>query len=264
MFAAVVTAALFSGARASEPAADGHSARVYVGLGGRLDAFQDARSSDLQLRRGSVQPSLGFRYVGRGNYVGAQARAFLFGAPEPPGPRAVSSSGYTVGVRYLRETATHLYVGGAWDVVDQLSRTNEGLGNSSLFYHNASDLYAAVRYARPLRAERLSLDLGLGLGLASAVTYAPSFGAALSQQSIARGELSYTDPATLRSFSLRFRQIKPFWEQPLLRFDAELVWRAFSVAYRWRVRTFRDQPERPVTLAEHGLQLRWHFVRRGY
>lgn len=252
------------------------SLRVYLGLGGAFHQYQDARYSDLVHRGVAFRPELGARWIFAGNYLYAHATGFWFDTEQPNIPESASgleselvvtnNVGVTVRGGYLRHVWGGLYLGGSWDVFDHVTRTNSALGNGGNSFLSASDLFASARYVRTFFGDMLSIDLGAGLGLGSLIKYAPGFSSGgASHQAQVTGNLSFEDARVRDPFSLDYLELKPFWQQPYVRFSAEVLFLKYaSVAYHWRMRTFSDSPDHPVTTAEHMVTLRGHFPSFGF
>ena len=239
------------------------STRVYVGLGAMYHSFQDARFSDLQITSFSPDLELGFRYVTDRSYVLAHADGFLFITPQPNAVEStISSMGFNVRAGYLYGITPGLFLGGTWDLLDFTTRTTEGLHNNENFYLNSSDLFLSVKYIYSA-GKNWSFEFGGDLGLVSFMKYAPSFTANLDQKVIDDGEASYQDKNIRNPWSLSYISTKPIGQQFTLRTHVEAFFRRrLSAAYVWKLRSFADQKGYPLTMADHSLVLRYHFISR--
>ena len=239
------------------------STRVYVGLGAMYHSFQDARFSDVRFTGTAIIPELGFRYLTEKTYILAQGFGF-FHAVDLPGREEdkVTSLGFNTGLGYLRGITPGLYAGATWDVVDYMTRNTDVINNNSNFFHTASDLLLSIRYRYELN-DAWSMEVGGDLGIVSVVKYAPSFAANLPQNIVDEGKASFQDEGVRQPFTLQYLDVKPGWSQLYLKTRAELYFkRRLSMAYLWRMRTFSDHKDHPVTMANHNLTLRYHFVSR--
>lgn len=239
------------------------STRTYVGLGALYHAFQDARFSDLQITSFSPDLELGFRYVTDHSYVLAHTDGFIFITPQPnAGENTVSSMGFNVRAGYLHGITPGLFLGGTWDLLDFTTRTTEGLHNSENFYLNSSDLFLSIKYLYSA-GENWSFEFGGDLGLISFMKYAPSFTANLDQKAIDDGKASFQDMNIRNPWSFSHINTKPIGQQFTMRTHIEAFFRRrLSVAYIWEMRSLADQKGYPLSMAEHSLVLRYHFISR--
>jgi hypothetical protein len=239
------------------------STRAYVGLGAKYDAFQDARFSDLQLTVIGPTLELGFRYVDDRSFilVAANGSAFL---STQPGTTEDQISSFRINTRagYLYGLMPGLYLGGTWDILDYVTRNQSELTNGSNFFHTASDLFASGKYHHKA-GDNWSFEFGLDLGLVSFTKYAPSFTANLEQKAIDQGKASFQDESVRSPFTLKHINVKPIGKQLYIRTHAEVFFRRrLSMAYTWNMRTFADHKGYPLTMANHSLTLRIHFISR--
>jgi hypothetical protein len=243
--------------------ASAQTTRAYVGLGAAYHAFQDARFSDLQITSYSPDLELGFRYVTDRSYLLAHADGFGFVTPQPnAGENTISSIGFNVRAGYLHAITPGLFLGGTWDLIDFTTRNTEGLNNNENFYLNSSDLFLSVKYLHPA-GENWSFEFGGDLGMVSFMKYAPSFTASLDQKAIDDGKASYQDLNVRNPWSFSHINTKPIGQQFTMRIHIEAFFRRrLSTAYIWNIRSFADQKGYPLTLAEHNLVLRYHFISR--
>lgn len=239
------------------------STRAYVGLGATYHAFQDARFSDLQITSVSPDLELGFRHVTDRSYISAHVDGFLFITPQPnAGENNVSSLGFNVRAGYLYGITRSLYLGGTWDLVDFTTRTTDGLHNSENFYLNSSDLFFSIKYLLPA-GSNWTIEFGGDLGLVSFMKYAPSYSANMDQKAIDDGKASYQDMNVRDPWSFQHINTKPIGTQFTMRTHVEALFRRrLSAAYIWNMRSFADQKGYPLTMAEHSLVLRYHFINR--
>jgi hypothetical protein len=239
------------------------STRVYVGLGSKYDAFQDARFSDLQLTAFGPALELGFRYLDDRSFILVAADGFGYFTTQPgTAEDQVNCLDLNLRAGYLHSLIPGLYLGGTWDILDYVTRNQSELSNGSNFFHTASDLFASGKYL--FRAgDNWSFEFGLDLGLISFTKYAPSFTANLEQKAIDQGEASFQDLSVRSPFALKHVNIKPIGKQLVVRTHAEVFFRRrLSMAYTWNMRTFADQKGYPLTMANHSLTLRIHFISR--
>jgi len=235
--------------------------RVYVGLGALYDNFQDTRFSDLQLTAVAPTLQLGFRYVNDRSYilVGADGFGYLSTQPGTAGDQ-INALGINTRAGYLYGLIPGLYLGATWDILDYVTRNQSGLNNNSNFFHTASDLFASGKYLFKA-SDNWSFEFGMDLGLISFTKYAPSFTANLEQKAIDQGEASYQDESVRSPFTLKHVNVMPIGKQLLIRTHAEVFFRRrLSLAYQWNMRSFADQKDYPLTMANHSLAIRFHFI----
>ncbi len=239
------------------------STRIFVGLGPIYHAFQDARFSDLQISSVGPGLELGFRYVTDRSYVLAHTDGFMFITQQPNSvEKSISSLGLNIRAGYLHGVAPGLFLGGTWDLLDFTTRTTDGLHNSENFYLNSTDLFLSAKYLYNA-GRSWSFEFGGDLGLISFMKYAPSFTANLDQKAIDDGKASFQDQNVRDPWSFSHINTKPIGQQFSLRTHAEVFFRhRLSAAYIWNIRSFADQKGYPLTMAEHTLILRYHFISR--
>ncbi|PIB35104.1 hypothetical protein BFP72_06685 [Reichenbachiella sp. 5M10] len=235
--------------------------KVYLGIGGLYNSFQDTRVSDVQFNKVSGFPELGFSRVSAKDYGYAQVYGYLFNTNHPQYDSVeILTVGYNVRLGYLRKIYPNLYLGGTWDVVDYTSRDNELLGNNSNFYRMASDIFISAKYLYRLN-ESWDFDFGLDYGVLSFVNSAPSFTANFPQKTVDSGEVSFQEGEVRDPLSLKLMVAKPFWEQFYLRTHIKVNFKKrFGLDYSWCMRTYADHKDYPITDAMHRLTFMFNFV----
>jgi hypothetical protein len=235
--------------------------KVYIGLGGLYNSFQDARFSDVQFGKTTVVPELGFSRISEKNYW--QANAYLFSYTyEFPNLDTITYSklAYNVRLGYLRNLKPSFFLGFNWDVLDYYKRQTEFLGNNSDAYKLSSDFYISGKYLWNV-TEDWQFNFGLDLGLFTFVNTEPSFGANFQQNIIDNGEVTFIDSETKSPFDIGNMEFKPFWDQVNIRTLIQLNFRQrLSLFYSWDLRTHSDNKGYPVTDARHLLTLRFNFI----
>jgi hypothetical protein len=239
----------------------GQQTKVYFGLGGISNSFQDTRFSDVIYGKSSVLPELGFTRISEKNYWHASAYMFSFTYDFPNYDTITFSKfAYNVRLGYLRNLKPNLYLGVNWDVLDYYKRQTDFLGNSSDAYKLSSDFYISGKYIWNI-AENWQFNFGLDFGLFTFVNTEPSFSANYQQNIIDNGEVTFIDSDTKSPFKLSNMELKPFWEQVNIRTLIELNFkRRVSLYYSWDLRTYSDNKGYPVTDARHLLTLRFNFI----
>jgi len=234
--------------------------KVYFGLGGQYNSFQDARFSDVQFNKFSVVPEIGFYRISTVDYLYLKANAFVFETAFPDSDTIeMATSGYTVKLGYLRNYKGH-FIGGSWTVVDYASRDNNLLGNNSNFYRLASDIFVSWKYMYTLN-NNWNIDLGVDYGLLSFINTAPSFTTNFPQNVVDNGEVSFLDASSRDPYNLGNMTAKYFWNQ----LNISSILRAnfrnrLSLAYEWRVRSYSDNSGYPVSDATHSIILQFNFI----
>jgi hypothetical protein len=235
--------------------------RVFFGLGGIYNSFQDVRFSDVQFTDISIKPELGFTRISGKDYWLANASAYAF-KEEFPGFDTVqiSNMGYNFSAGYLRHLPAGFYLGGTWDILDFTDRDNNLLGNNSNFYSLSSDIFISGKYLLML-TDDWKFDFGLDLGIISFINTAPSFTTNFPQNVVDEGDVSFQDSGSRDPYNFQAMAVKPFWDQILLKTHIELLFkRRLSLGYDWKMRSYADNKGYPVTTAMHSLMLRFHFV----
>lgn len=234
--------------------------KVYFGLGGQFNSFQDARFSDVQFNKASVLPEIGFSRISSVDYWYLNANAFIFNINFPGSDTIeISTLGYNVKLGYLRNYKGH-FIGGSWTVLEYISRDNDLLKNNSNFYRFASDIFASWRYKYSLN-DNWTFDSGLDYGLISFINSAPSFTANFPQNIVDNGAVSFSDASSRDPYNLENMSAKYFWNHvnihTLIRANFH---KRLSLAYRWRMRSYADNAGYPITDAMHTLTLQFNFV----
>lgn len=234
-----------------------------MGMGIAYHGFQDTRFTDQQLYNLSFLPELGFTHYTEKNYYHAYLNAYLYRGTHPATETIqYGALGFTIQFGYMRGVIPGLYLGGTWNILDYMTMITGELHNNENMYHTASDLLFSARYEYAIN-ESWKLEAGAGLGIISFVKTAPSFTANFQQNVVDKGNVSFQDEETRKPFNLKYIDVKPFWDQLYVCTNLELFFRRrFSLAYTWRMRTFWDQKNYPVTAAAHSLALRIHFISR--
>ncbi len=235
--------------------------KVYFGLGGLHNSFQDTRFSDVQFGQTTVVPELGFSRISDKDYWQASAYFFFFNYDFPNYDTITYSNlAYNVRLGYLRNLKPSLFLGFNWDVLDYYKRQTEFLGNNSDAYKLSSDFYISGKYLWNV-TEDWQFNFGLDVGLFTFVNTEPSFGANYQQNIIDNGEVTFIDSDTKTPFKLSNMEFKPFWDQVNIRTLIELNFkRRLSLYYSWDLRTYSDNKDYPVTDARHILTLRYNFI----
>lgn len=235
--------------------------KVYFGLGGLHNAFQDTRFSDVQFSKTTVVPEIGFTRVSDKDYWHASAYGFFFNYEFPNYDTITYNKlGYNVRFGYLRNLKPNFFLGANWDVLDYYRRNTNFLANSADAYKLSSDFYVSGKYIWDV-SEDWQFNFGLDLGLFSFVNTIPSFTANFQQNIIDNGEVTFIDSDTRTPFNLNNMAFKPFWEQVNIRTLIELNYRKrFSLYYSWDLRTYSDNKTYPVTDARHLFTLRYNFI----
>jgi hypothetical protein len=235
--------------------------KVYLGLGGIYNAFQDTRFSDVQFSKTSIIPELGFSRISEKDYWHANANFSYFNY-EFPNLDTISyfNLAYNVKLGYLRNLLPSFFLGVNWDVLDYYKRHTDFLNNASEAYKLSSDIYVSGKYIWNMN-EDWQFNFGLDVGLFSFVNTEPSFSANYQQNIIDKGEVTLIDSDTKLPYKLSNMAFKPFWEQFNIRTLVELNFRRrFSLNYAWDLRTYSDNKGYPVSNARHILTLRSNFV----
>jgi hypothetical protein len=236
--------------------------KVYFGLGGQYNSFQDARFSDVQFNKASVVPEIGFYRISSVDYWYLNANAFIFNNNFPDSDTIkIATVGYSVKLGYLRNYKGH-FIGGSWTVLDYISRDNNLLGNNSNFYRLASDIFISWKYIYTLN-DTWNFDLGVDYGLLSFINTAPSFTTNFPQNVVDNGEVSFLDANSRDPFNLGNMTTKYFWNH----LNINSIIRAnfqnrFSLAYAWRLRSYSDHGGYPVTDAMHSVTVQYNFINR--
>jgi len=235
--------------------------KVYFGMGGLYNSFQDARFSSVQFSKTTVFPEIGFSLASNKNYWHANAYVFTFGYNFPNSDTiAYTNFAYNFRLGYLREIIPSFYLGVNWDVLDNYKRFTGFLANGASAYKLSSDIYVSGKYIWDFK-ENWQFNFGLDIGLFSFVNTIPSFGANFQQNIIDNGEVTFIDSDTRNSYTLKNMAFKPFWNQFNLRTMIELNFkRRLSLYYSWDMRTFADNIGYPVTNARHTITLRYNFI----
>jgi hypothetical protein len=234
--------------------------KVYFGLGGQYNSFQDTRFSDVQFNKASIVPEIGFYRISTVDYWYLNANAFIFNTNFPGSDTIkIATLGYNVKLGYLRNYKGH-YIGGAWTVLDYISRDNNLLGNNSNFYRLASDIFVSWKYKYTLN-DNWNIDLGVDYGLLSFINTAPSFTANFPQNVVDNGEVSFSDASSRDPYNLGNMTAKYFGNQLNINSILRANFRnRFSLAYEWRVRSYSDNAGYPVTDATHSIMLQFNFI----
>jgi len=235
--------------------------KVYIGLGGIYNSFQDSRFSDVQFNKVSIKPEIGFTRISDKDYWLANAGFYLFENGFPGYDTIkIKTLGYNVSFGYLRNIKPGFYLGGTWNVLDYMSRDNSMLGNNANFYILSSDLFISAKYLYAF-SDNWSLDIGLDYGLISLINTAPSFTANFPQNVVDNGEVSFLDSDTRNPYNFKNMEAKVFWDQFYFRTYVKVNFkRRLSLIYNWDMRTYADTKGYPVTNAMHSLILRFHFI----
>jgi hypothetical protein len=235
--------------------------KVYFGIGGIYNAFQDTRFSDVQFSKSTVLPELGFSRVSDKNLWHANASFFFLDYAFPNYDTITYTKlAYNVRFGYLRGLKPSFYLGFNWDVLDYYKRQTEFLDNSSDAYKLSSDFYLSGKYLWPV-ADDWHFQFGLDLGLFSFINTEPSFTANLQQNIVDIGEVTFIDADTKRPYKFKNMEWKPIGEQFSIRTLIELNYRRkLGLFYSWDLRTYSDNKGYPVTDARHTLTLRFNFI----
>lgn len=234
--------------------------KVYFGLGGQYNSFQDARFSDVQFNKASIVPEIGFYRISSVDYWYLNANAYIFNSPFPGYDTIeIATLGYNVKLGYLRNFKGH-FIGGSWTVVDFVSRDNNLLGNNSNFYRLASDIFVSWKYIYTL-SDDWNFDFGVDYGLLSFINTAPSFTANFPQNVVDNGEVSFIDASTRDPYNLKDMTAKAFWNQLNINTLIRANFRnRLSLAYAWRLRHYSDNVGYPITDALHSITLQFNFI----
>lgn len=206
--------------------------KVYFGLGGLHNAFQDTRFSDVQFSKTTVVPEIGFTRVSDKDYWHANAYVFFYNYDFPNYDTITYSNlGYNVRLGYLRKLKPNFFLGANWDVLDYSKKQTEFLGNSADVYNLSSDFYISGKYIYDV-AEDWQFNLGLDIGLFTFVNRTPSFTANYQQNIIDNGGVTFIDSETKTPTDFGNMAFKPFWEQVNIRTFIELNFkRRLSLVY---------------------------------
>lgn len=235
--------------------------KVYVGLGGIYNSFQDTRFSDVQYSKLSFLPELGFTRVSEKNYFHANGSFFAYTVKFPfIDTIQTTLVSYNLRIGYLRAIKPKLFVGINWDVLDFYKRTTNFLGNNSDTYKLSSDICLSGKYNHKL-TESFNIDFGLDLGFLTFVNTDPSFTANYQQNLVDKGEITFLEEETRSPYKISNMDARFFWKQFNLRSQIELSFRRrWSINYTWDLRRFSDYKGYPVTDARHKFTLRFHFI----
>jgi hypothetical protein len=235
--------------------------KVYIGLGGMYNSFQDARFSDVQFSKTTFLPELGFSIITDKNYWHANANFSFFNYDFPNYDTIrYTNFSYSVNFGYLRNLKPSFFLGFNWNVMDYYKRQTEFLGNGADAYKLSSDFYVSGKYLWKVSKD-WQFDFGIDLWLFTFINTEPSFTANYQQNIIDNGEVTFIDSDTKSPFKLQNMAFIPFWEQVNVRAIIELNFRRrLSLYYSWDLRAHADNKGYPVTDARHILTLRFNFV----
>lgn len=237
--------------------------KVYFGLGGIYNSFQDARFTDLRYNKFSFKPELGFKRVSNVDYWNANASIFDLQNTFPNHDTIkINTLSYNIRLGYLRIIVPSFYLGADWDVIDYWKRQTSLLGNGTDAYKLSSDIYLSAKYLYSI-SEVWSFDFGLDYGMLTFINTEPSFSANFPQNIIDNGEVTFIDSETKSPWKLKNMTTKGFWDQVNIRTNIELNFKKrLSMSYTWDLRSYSDTKGYPVTNATHSLMLRYHFISR--
>lgn len=234
--------------------------KVYFGLGGLYNSFQDSRFSDVQYNKTGLLPELGFARISDIDYWYLTANAFAFTSSFPNYDTIkISNLGYRVKFGYLRKIGEH-YIGGSWTALDYMERDNQLLGNNSNFYRLASDIFFSWKYQYKFNPN-WSMDVGVDYGIVSFINSAPSFTANFPQNVVDNGEVSFSDASARSPYNLNDMEVKPFWEQ--LNINTRITFdfrKRLGLTYAWNLRSYADHKGYQITDAMHNILLQFNFI----
>ena len=234
--------------------------KVYIGVGGQYNSFQDARFSDVQFNKTSITPEIGFYRISSVDYWYLNANTFAYKGTFPDYDTIeIATLGYTVKLGYLRNYKGH-FIGGSWTVLDYISRDNNVLSNNSNFYRLASDIFVSWKYMYILN-DNWSFDFGVDYGLLSLINSAPSFTTNFPQNVVDNEEVSFLDASSRDPYNLGDMTAKFFWNHININSLIRVNFRnRLSLAYGWRLRSYSDNAGYPITDAMHTITLQYNFI----
>ena len=241
--------------------ASAQNTKVYLGVGGMYNSFQDTRFSDIQFNKLTIIPELGFSIISERNYWYGNAYAYTFKEQFPNVDTITYSRlGYNVRFGYLRNIKPSFYLGLNWDIIDYSKRTTALLNNGSDSYRLSSDIYISGKYLWDFH-ENWKFNFGLDYGLFTFINTEPSFSANFQQNIINNGQVTFIDEEIRRPWKLRNMEFKGFWEQFNIRTTIEINYkRRLSLRYLWDLKSYADNKGYPVTCARHQLTLNYTFI----
>ena len=238
--------------------------RAYFGLGASYLNFQDARFSNLRLSGNALSAEIGYESLSEKRYSYLKS-IFSFGTNPIPfrDDENISIIQLSPALGYFRNFfEDNFYLGFTANIFDLTTRTNNVLSNSSLTFMHSNDLLLAAAYVKPV-SKSLRLEFRSELGLLSIMKYAPSFSATFPQNIIDNGRVSYQDGEILNATSWKYMVIKTGFNQTYLKFNAAAyLGKRLGISYAWRVRSFSDFEDYPLTMARHSFTFRYHFISR--
>jgi hypothetical protein len=234
---------------------------VYIGLGGLYHSFQDQRFSNIQFNKVSTNIELGINRISGKNRWHAGGQFYCFNEYFPKFDTAkIYNIGYNIRLAYLREIKNNFYLGATWDVVDYLSRDNSMLENNKNFYKTSSDVFLSAKYVHKL-SERWQLNADIHYCLLSFINSSPSFTTNFPQNVVNDGEVSYSNQEVRESYSIKYMEAKPFWEEVYINTSVELRYKKnIGIGYSWNMRSWADTKDYPVIIAMHNLMVRYYFI----
>lgn len=235
--------------------------KLYLGLGGLYNSYQDARFSNTHFNKLSFIPELGFTSISDKNYWSANAQFYAYNYNFPKADTILyATMTYNIRVGYARNVLPSFYTGINWDVIDFSKRQTSFLANGADSYKLSSTLFLSAKYLYTLN-DNWKLNTGLDMGVFSFMNTEPSFSANYQQNIIDNGEVSFIDSETKDPYKLKNMDFKPFWQNVNIRTQVEIGYKQrLSVCYTWYMNTFSDHQNYPVTDARHLLTLRFAFI----
>ena len=236
--------------------------KTYVGVGGGMGAYQDAKFSNVAYNGISGSFNLGTgresdHYVWNTDFW---TRYSALRTGSHVGKGFYLDAGYSFD--YTRKLTENYQLGGKWTLANANFRRFADLGNNSTGIVLSSTVSALGRYTRPINKD-LKINFELALGLFSVAREGTSFAYSAVQKVLEEGVFNFQDEATTSPLHLKYASFETIGSlnkiETTLSLDFRKRWR---LTYSWDLFNYRTIKGYPLTIAAHTLSVRFNYINK--
>ncbi|MFT5822822.1 MAG: hypothetical protein ACI8ZM_004079 [Crocinitomix sp.] len=234
--------------------------KSYLGLGGGIGAFQDAKFSNV--------PYSGLS----GSFVAGTSResdTYFWSTNFNIRYAALKTSyhvgsGYNVNANYnfdfTKKLPKNYQFGGKWSLMNVNFTNFSSLGNNSIGVIFNSTLSILGRYSKQV-GDDVQVNFEMALGIFSMAKEATSFAYSASQKVLETGVFDFQNDATTSPLSLSYASLEPLGKFNKIETTVSVDYKErWQIAYQWDLLNYRTVNNYPITIAAHTLSVRFNYI----
>lgn len=234
--------------------------KSYIGLGGGLGAYQDAKFSNVPYSGISGSFTAGTSRESDSYYwsTNFNARYSSLKTNYHIGGGLNVNANYNFD--YTRKLTENYQLGGKWSLMNVNFTNFSALGNNSTGIIFNSAVSVLGRYTRLLK-EDVRVNFELALGLFSMAKEATSFAYSASQKVLEEGVFDFQNDATTSPLSLSYSSFEPIGIFNKIETNISVDYKKrWQFSYQWDLLNYRTVKSYPITFAAHTLSVRFNYI----